>query len=272
MNEIKRLSEITINCEFTMMKFVDTHAHLYAEEFDKDLDLVIERAKSEGVDRVYLPNIDEDSIERMFSLEQKYPDYFFAMMGIHPCYVKENVDKQMALVKEYLAKRKFAAIGEIGIDLHWDKSTYAIQEKAFKAQIDLALEYELPIVIHSRDATEETISIIREKQNGNLKGIFHCFSGNVEESKEIIDLGLLIGIGGVSTFKNSKLAPVLESVSLDKIVLETDAPYLAPVPYRGKRNESSYIPLIADKIAQVKQVDLSEVAERTTKNAVSLFN
>ena len=254
-----------------MYRFIDTHAHLYAEQFEKDLEEVIQRTKDEGVFRVYLPNIDEKSVESMLALEKEYPDFFFPMIGIHPCDIKEDVDKQMNFVNDWLKKRSFSAIGEVGIDLHWDKSTYDLQVYAFRKQIDFALEYDLPVVIHSRDATPETIAIIREKQNGNLKGIFHCFSGTADEAKEIVDLGLLIGIGGVCTFKNSKLAPAIESIPLDKMVLETDAPYLAPTPYRGKRNESSYIPIIAHKIAEIKCVDVAEVAEKTTETALKIF-
>lgn len=253
------------------MNWIDTHAHLYGEEFSADRTAVIERALAAGVSRLYLPNIDSTSIEGMLALEAQFPGHCFPMMGVHPCYINENVEQELAIVREWLAKRPFKAIGEIGLDFYWDTTYREQQYQAFRGQLELAREYSLPVAIHSRESTRECIDEVKALQDGRLSGVFHCFSGTLEEAKEIIDLGFYLGIGGVVTFKKSGLDKILEDIDMQYIVLETDAPYLAPVPYRGKRNESAYIPLIGEKIADVKNLKIAEVAAITTNNALKLF-
>jgi TatD DNase family protein len=253
------------------MKFVDTHAHLYAEEFDTDRRQMIERAIEAGVTQLYLPNIDSNSIDIMLELEAAFPAHCIAMMGLHPCYVKENYEAELALVKQYLDSRPFAAVGEIGIDLHWDKSTLEIQKIAFRQQIKWAKELNIPIVIHARKAMHEILPIIKQEKDDRLSGIFHAFSGSAIEAKEIMELGFLMGIGGVMTYKNAGLAEIVKTIPLEYFVLETDAPYLTPVPHRGKRNESAYIPIIAQALADAKGVSLEAVAAQTTQNAEKLF-
>ncbi|BDD03529.1 TatD family hydrolase [Aureibacter tunicatorum] len=253
------------------MKFVDTHAHIYSEEFEQDVDQIIEECLSSGVEKIFMPNIDEDSIQKMLALESKYPEVCHPMIGIHPCYVKSDYPQQLERVEKLLGERNWTAVGEIGIDLYWDKSLKKEQELALAMQIDMAKEHNLPIVLHCRDSFEETYEIVKSKQDGNLEGIFHCFTGSVEDARKIEDLGFYIGIGGVSTFKNGGLDKVLPHVGLDRIVLETDAPYLSPTPYRGKRNKPSYIPLIAQRIADLKEVRLEEVAKVTTDNSLKIF-
>lgn len=251
--------------------FIDTHTHLYSEEFNDDRTAMIDQAIAKGVTKFYLPNIDSESIAGMFQLEEQYPANCFPMMGLHPCSVKETYMKELAIVKQWLDKRRFSAIGEIGIDLYWDKTFIKEQEFAFRQQIDWALEFNYTIVIHCRNAFDEIYSILTSYQK-LPKAIFHCFSGNAEQAKLITDLkNFKLGIGGVVTFKNSGLDKVVEQTELQHLVLETDAPYLAPVPYRGKRNESAYIPLIAEKIAQIKGISIEEVALATTKNALEIF-
>lgn len=251
--------------------FIDTHTHLYAEEFNNDRAQVIKKAIGAGVKKLYLPNIDSTSIEGMLELEKSYPENCFPMMGLHPCSVNESVEAELKIVEEWLSKRKFCAVGEIGIDLYWDKTFFEQQKMAFQKQIDWALHYDLPIVIHCRDAFDEIFEIL--SANKKLpKGIFHCFSGSLEQANKIIDLGgFKLGIGGVVTFKNSGLDKVVEQLDLQHLVLETDSPYLAPVPFRGKRNESSYLMMVAEKVAQIKKSSIAEVAEITTKNAEEIF-
>ena len=253
------------------MEFVDTHAHLYAKQFDADRDEMLQRAIDEGVQRFYLPNIDSSSIEGMLALEAQYPEHCFAMMGLHPCSVKQNYKEELALVEKWLGERSFCAVGEIGIDLYWDKSFLEQQKEAFRTQINWAKDLDIPIVIHARDATAEILEIVKEEKDERLRGIFHCFGGSLEEARQIIDLGFLMGIGGVLTYKKSGLDKVLPEIPLEYLVLETDATYLAPVPKRGKRNESSYVMHVAKKMADVKQVDLKEIARITTLNALRLF-
>lgn len=253
------------------MNWIDTHAHLYGEEFSADRTVMVERALAAGVSRLYLPNIDSTSIEGMLALEAQFPDNCFAMMGVHPCYINENVEQELSVVREWLAKRPFKAIGEIGLDFYWDTTYREQQYHAFRSQLELAREYNLPVAIHSRESTRECIDEVKALQDGRLSGVFHCFSGTLEEAKEIIDLGFYLGIGGVVTFKKSGLDKILEDIDLQYVVLETDAPYLAPVPYRGKRNESAYIPLIGEKIADVKNLKIADVAAMTTNNALKLF-
>ena len=251
--------------------FIDTHTHLYSEEFDVDRYDRINDAISKGVTKFYMPNVDSSSIEGMLQLEVHFPDQCFPMMGLHPCSVKENFREELAIVKKWLDMRRFSAIGEIGIDLYWDKTFIKEQELAFREQIYWALEYNYTMVIHCRNAFDEIFSILRSYEK-LPKGIFHCFSGDFIQAEKILSLGnFKLGIGGVVTFKNSGLDKVVEQVPLHDLVLETDAPYLAPVPYRGKRNESAYVPLVAEKIAQVKNISVEEVARVTTQNAIEIF-
>ncbi len=252
------------------MQIIDTHTHLYLEEFQADIEQVLERARTEGVSHFYLPNVDSSSIDDLLKLEEKHPECI-AMMGLHPCYVKENVADELKLVEEWLQKRPFAAVGEIGLDYYWDKTFIDDQKNAFRKQIKWALELNVPIVIHSRDSMQDCIDIVREHQNGNMGGIFHCFGGTVEEAKQIIDLGFLMGIGGVVTYKKSGLAEVLPSIPLEYLVLETDAPYLSPVPFRGKRNEPSYLKYVVAKMAEAMDISVEEIAKQTTLNAQKLF-
>ncbi len=253
------------------MQLVDTHCHLYAEAFENDLDAVFQRAFSEGVEKFYLPGIDSTSIEAMLELEQKFPGKCIAMMGLHPCYVKENFQQELAIVKEWLAKRDFAAIGEIGLDYYWDKTFAAEQVLAFRSQIEWSIDYRLPIVIHTRNAMQQTIDIVKEYVPKGLRGIFHCFSGSYESACEIIDAGFYLGIGGVVTYKNAGLVDVLSKIDLKHLVLETDAPYLTPVPFRGKRNESSYLKYVVEKLADIKNCPVETVATITTANAEKIF-
>ena len=254
------------------LQLIDTHCHLYGQDFTKDIKAVIERAENEGVRRFYLPAIDSEVIDAMLQLELDFPGKCFAMMGLHPCSVKEDYKQELALVDEWLSKRSFKAVGEIGLDYYWDLTFREQQIEAFGTQIEWALQYSLPIVIHSRESTQDCIDIVRSKQNGELKGIFHCFSGTLEEARQVAELGLYLGIGGSFTYKKSTLPEILKEIELEHIVLETDAPYLAPVPNRGKRNESSYIPIIAQKLADVKEVPVTEIAAITTQNAEKIFN
>lgn len=253
------------------MEYIDSHTHLFTPEFDEDRDEVMRRAVTCGVTRMYLPNIDTETIVPMLELESRYPGVAFAMMGLHPSSVKADAEEQLALVGQWLTRRPFSAIGEVGLDFYWDQTFKAEQLHAFATQVDWALAYRLPVVIHSRAATAECIDIIRARQDGKLKGIFHCFSGTAEEAAAITSLGFHLGIGGVVTFKKSTLPEVLSKVSLEHIVLETDSPYLAPVPHRGKRNESAYLPLVAARLADIKSVPVAEVARITTENALRIF-
>ncbi|MHB8259861.1 MAG: TatD family hydrolase [Bacteroidia bacterium] len=251
--------------------FVDTHTHLYLKEFTDDIDNVLKKAIDAGVERFFLPNIDSSSIDVMYALCNKYPTHCFPMMGLHPCSVKENYLEELAIAYNLLKTKKHVAIGEIGIDLYWDKTFYAQQVDAFTQQINWALDFDLPIVIHSRNSFDEIYEILSGFKT-LPKGIFHCFSGNEEQAKKIIETtNFKLGIGGVLTFKNSGLAQAITNIDLKHLVLETDAPYLAPIPYRGKRNEPCYIPLIAAKLAEVKKRTITEVAAITTANAKEIF-
>ncbi len=252
-----------------IMRLIETHAHIYLKEFANDLPEIIDRAKQQGVERIYMPNVDHTTIDDMLSVADKYPNYCIPMMGLHPCSVKKNFEKDLYQVEEWLKKGSFAAVGEIGTDLYWDKTFWPQQQEAFKIQAELAKEHELPLVIHCRETIDKTIELVKE--TNNCKGVFHCFTGTVEQATKIINQGFKIGLGGVATFKNGGLVPVMEEVELKNIVLETDSPYLAPAPHRGKRNEPSYIKLVAQKIANVKSVSIEEVAEETSKNALKLF-
>lgn len=250
---------------------IDSHAHIYATEFDNDRDEVVQRALAQGIDTILLPNIDLDSIEPMLKTEAAYPDVCRSMMGLHPCYVDGDVKQTLATIHSWFEKHNFIAVGEIGIDLYWDKTFKAEQEMAFITQLNWAKEMDLPVVIHTRDSIEETLTLLRKEQNGSLRGVFHCFGGTVEEAKAINDLGFHLGLGGVSTFKNGGMDKVIPHLDLSKVILETDCPYLAPVPHRGKRNEPAYTKLVADRIAQLRLLSVSEINEITTKNVKSLF-
>lgn len=251
---------------------IDTHTHLYSDQFDSDRKEMIQRALDKGVTKFFLPAIDSSYHEKMLALEAKYPNQIFAMMGLHPCDVKpETWEKELEIVENYLKQRPFCAIGEIGIDLYWDKTTLDIQVKAFEQQIDWAIAYDLPIVIHTRESFDEVFEVLERKKHPRLRGIFHCFSGTLEQAKHAIDLGFILGIGGVVTFKNGKIDQFLHEISLEKIVLETDSPYLAPVPFRGKRNESSYVELVAGKLVDIYGKDFSEIDRITTANAEKIF-
>lgn len=253
------------------MKLVDTHAHIYLDEFDADRSAMLERAEKEGVARIFLPAIDHSTHDRMLQLEAAHPALCIAMMGLHPCSVAENYKEELEIVRQFLEQRRFAAVGEIGLDLYWDKTWLAQQYEAFHQQTQWALEYGLPIVIHSRNATDECLEVVRKHQKGSLRGVFHCFSGNYDQARAAADLGFFLGIGGVVSFKNSGLDKVVEQLPLDCLVLETDAPYLAPVPYRGKRNEPAWLKYVVEKIAGIKRTDIAEVAAITTANAKKLF-
>ena len=255
------------------MNFIDTHAHLYAEEFDPDRDAVIQNAVEKGVTRLLIPAIDRNYYERMMSVINRHSEYCFPMIGLHPTSVRANFREELDFIKETLEKNRerFYGIGEIGIDLYWDKTFVNEQTSAFNYQLDLAIDYHLPVAIHTRNSFEIAIKMIREKNNPELKGVFHCFSGSVEQAQQAMELGFMLGIGGIITYKNSGLQKVVEDTGLTHLVLETDAPYLPPAPYRGQRNESAYIPVIAEKVAEIKNVSVTEVAEITTLNAVTLF-
>jgi TatD DNase family protein len=253
------------------MNLIDTHCHLYLPEFKDDLQDVIRKAKDLGVKKFYLPAIDSDVIEDMLTLEKSFPGECFAMMGLHPCSVKGNYKDELRIIEEWIAKRKFCAIGEIGLDLFWDTSFSIQQYEAFTLQMQWALEKGMPIVIHTRKAMQETIDAVKPFAAKGLRGIFHCFSGTYENAMEIIDMQFLLGIGGVLTYKNAGLDEVIQKIDMNHLVLETDSPYLSPVPYRGKRNESGYLEFIVKKLAAIKNIDVEEVAAITTLNTEKLF-
>jgi TatD DNase family protein len=254
------------------MEFYDTHTHLYLTEFDADRKEAIERAQAKSITKFFLPNIDSTSADAMLQMEKDFPGACYPMMGLHPCSVKQDWQAQLHFVEEWLQRHKFYAVGEIGIDLYWDKTFEKEQKQVFRQQIKLAKEYKLPIVIHLRDAFEETFEIVAGENDESLTGIFHCFAGSLEEAEKVISLGgFKLGIGGVATFKNSGLDKTLVNVPLEHIVLETDSPYLAPVPFRGKRNESAYILNIAQKLSEIYNQPLEYIAEVTTANAKKLF-
>lgn len=253
------------------MIITDTHTHLYSEEFDQDRDEMIQRALHKGVSRFFIPAIDSTCTASMYELEEKYPDHVFLMMGLHPTYVKDNYLDELLHVENELAKRKFCAIGEIGIDLYWDKNHLKEQLIAFRTQIKLAKKYKLPIVIHCREAFDEVFQILEEEKSEDLFGIFHCFTGTYEQALKAISYNMKLGIGGVVTYKNGKIDQFLNQIDLKHIVLETDSPYLAPIPYRGKRNESSYVVAVLDKVAQIYSLTADEIASITTVNSKAVF-
>lgn len=252
---------------------IDTHSHIYSEEFDADGDEVIQRAKEAGVTKIVLPNVDAQSLPRMLELEAQYPDYCYAAVGLHPESVKENFQIELDIIREELERRKYLAVGEIGIDLYWDKTYQTEQIRAFQTQVEWAIEFNLPVIIHVRNSHNETIQALKPYSGKGLKGIFHCFGGTPEEAAEIFSLGdFKLGIGGVVTFKNSGLAATLIHIPLEKLVLETDSPYLTPVPFRGKRNESSYLRYVAARLSEIYAVPQDEVNRITTESANSVFS
>ncbi|WP_206081845.1 TatD family hydrolase [Maribellus sediminis] len=250
---------------------IDTHSHIYSEDFTHDRDEALQRAYDSGVKKIILPNIDSGSIRHMLDLSDAYPHFCYPLMGLHPTSVDEDYKEELQAVEYWLEKRKFYGIGEIGIDLYWDTKFKNEQIDAFRHQLKLAKSENLPVVIHVRDSFEETYKIVKEEQDGTLKGVFHCFTGSEKEAKKVIDVGFFLGIGGVLTFKNSDLSQTISEIKLENLILETDSPYLAPVPKRGKRNESSYLVYVAQKVADVYNVPLTQVAEITTANARKLF-
>ncbi|WP_105903684.1 TatD family hydrolase [Vibrio gangliei] len=250
---------------------IDSHAHIYAEEFEHDRDEVVQRAQEVGISKILLPNIDLNSIEPMLATEARYPDVCHSMMGLHPCYVNADIEQDLATIKSWFSQHNFIAVGEIGIDLYWDKTYQSEQEYAFRTQLQWAKEFNLPVVIHTRDSIEQTLDILSQEQDGSLTGVFHCFGGTVEEAKAINQLGFHLGIGGVSTFKNGGMDKVIPELDLNYVILETDCPYLAPTPHRGKRNEPSFMQLVAQKIADLKEVPLSTITELTDHNTKALF-
>ncbi|GAA3645807.1 TatD family hydrolase [Flavivirga jejuensis] len=253
------------------MIITDTHTHLYSEAFDEDRNEMIDRAIEEGVLRFFIPAIDSEYTEAMLQLEKDYPDNMFLMMGLHPTHVKDNYKEELKHVENMLGKRPFYAVGEIGIDLYWDKSTLGIQKEAFKYQIRLAKQYKLPIVIHCREAFDEIFDVLETEKSDDLFGVFHCFTGTLEQAHQAISYNMKLGIGGVATFKNGKIDTFLNQIDLKHIVLETDAPYLAPVPYRGKRNESVYVIKVLEKLVDIYGVPLEAIAAITTQNSKDIF-
>lgn len=256
------------------MNFIDTHTHLFASEFDNDIDIVIKNALDNGISKMLLPNIDSTTTTKMLQLCDRHPNNCYPMIGLHPCSVKkDNLEKEISHVEQMLSQNKFIAVGEIGLDLYWDKSTLDLQKIAFESQIELAKKYQLPIVIHVRDSFDEAIEIVERLNDYNLSGVFHCFTGNLEEAQRIINLkNFYLGIGGVVTFKNGGINKIINQVSLDRIILETDSPYLSPTPFRGTRNESKYLLNIAHKMAELYNIDIEDIAKKTTKNAIDLFH
>lgn len=256
------------------MNFIDTHTHLFASEFDNDIDIVIKNALDNGISKMLLPNIDSTTTTKMLQLCDRHPNNCYPMIGLHPCSVKkDNLEKEISHVEQMLSQNKFIAVGEIGLDLYWDKSTLDLQKIAFGSQIELAKKYKLPIAIHVRDSFDEAIEIVERLNDYNLSGVFHCFTGNLEEAQRIINLNnFYLGIGGVVTFKNGGINKIINQVSLDRIILETDSPYLSPTPFRGTRNESKYLLNIAHKMAELYNIDIECIAKKTTKNAIDLFH
>ena len=254
------------------MKLIDTHCHIYASEFDPDRPAMLARARDEGITNMLMPAIDSSTHESMLRLENEFPVECKSMMGLHPCSVKANYQEEMQIVDQYFKERSFIAVGETGLDFYWDLSFRNEQVEVFQRQIDSAIQFNIPVVIHSRNSIDECIQMVTRNQKGNLKGVFHCFSGSLEQAKKIIDLNFYLGIGGVISFKNAGLDQVMTQLDLKQIVLETDAPYLAPVPFRGKRNECSYLKYILQKLADVKELPVKEIAAVTTANAATLFN
>lgn len=254
------------------MKFTDTHAHIYSNKYDSDRDSVIRNSQELGVEKIYMPNIDVESIDAMLEAELRYPGICIPMMGLHPCDVNKDFEKQLYVMEEWIHKREFAGIGETGLDLYWDKTFFEQQKEALRIQVQWGKEKKWPLILHCRESMDETIAIIQEEKSDDLRGIFHCFSGSQKQAKEIMDLGFLLGIGGISTYKNGGLDKVIPEIGIDHLVLETDGPYLAPVPHRGKRNSPEYIPLIAQRVADLADVPLEEVSRITQMNSQKIFH
>jgi len=254
-----------------MSYYIDTHAHIYHPDFVVDRADMFYRCEEQRITKIFMPNVDHTSIDAMLELESRSERNCFPMMGLHPCSVKKDFERELYIVEEWLSKRRFSAVGEIGTDLYWDKTYLEQQKEAFRIQVGWARKYSLPIVIHCRESIDITIALVEEMQVGDLRGIFHCFSGTAEQAEQITKLGFYLGIGGVVTFKNGGLDKVMPDIGLEHLVLETDSPYLAPVPHRGKRNEPAYIPLVAAKLAELKKCSIEEVQDITTKNAETLF-
>jgi TatD DNase family protein len=257
--------------QYKDIKYIDTHAHVFLDDFDKDRKDVLEKAGEAGVKKIYMPNLNHASIDKMLETEMQYPDICIPVMGLHPCYINKGFEKELYLIEEWLNKKRFAAIGEVGIDLYWDTTFKSQQEEALKIQIGFAEKHGLPLIIHCRNSLHETIGLIKSTDT-KCGGIFHCFSGTAEEAEEIIGMGFFLGIGGVVTFKNGGLDKILPKLDLKHLVLETDSPYLTPAPFRKERNDPSYLPLIAEKIAIVMNSSVAEVAEITSRNAFGIFN
>lgn len=255
-----------------MAQFIDTHAHIYSTEFASDLSEVVNRAKANGVEKIIMPNINSASVDPMHRVATDFPAICVPLIGLHPTSVKENFREELEILTGRLKTYDYKAIGEIGIDLYWDKSFFKEQVEVFRFQLKMALKKGLPVVIHARDSFSEILAIIREEEFRGLKGVFHAFTGNSDQAEEIVDRGYLLGIGGILTFKNSQLAGVVDNISLDYMVLETDSPYLAPVPFRGKRNESSYLHYIAKCLAEIKGTSMEKVGDITSRNAKKLFS
>ncbi|MCG8409905.1 MAG: TatD family hydrolase [Bacteroidales bacterium] len=253
------------------MQFIDTHTHIFLSDFNDDRDTIIKNAQTEGVVKMLLPNVDSSTIKQLSDTVEKYPNYCFPAVGLHPTSVNKDYSSELQIVEQYLNSNKVYAIGEIGIDLYWDKTYLKEQETVFRHQINLAKAHNLPIIIHARDSFNEIFNILDDINDNKLTGVFHAFTGNKEQANKIIDLGFKIGLGGILTFKNSGLDKVVSDIDIKNIVLETDSPYLAPTPKRGKRNESAYIKYIANKLAEIKEISIKEVAEITTNNAEQLF-
>lgn len=254
------------------MQLIDTHTHLYLKQFDNDRKAVVEKAIQNGISHLFLPNVDIETIQPMLDLVWEFPEHCFPMMGLHPCSVNQDVEAYLFQIQKWFKKRKFYAVGEIGLDYYWSTEFKDQQITAFKKQMQWAIQLDLPIVIHSRNSTDDCIALLQDMKHPKLRGIFHCFSGNAQQAKAITELGFLLGIGGVLTYKNSGLDEAIKDIDLQHLVLETDAPYLAPVPYRGKRNESFYMLEVARHLAVLKQVGLAKVAQATTANALKVFN
>lgn len=254
------------------MNYTDTHAHIYSPKFDNDRDLVIRSATEKGVDKIYMPNVDVDSIDRMLEAELKYPETCMPMMGLHPCHILKDFEKQLYVMESWLDKRSFAAIGETGLDLYWDKTYLEQQKESLRIHIQWAIQKQIPLVLHCREAMDEVIEIVKAENTENLGGIFHCFTGSLEQAKEIISLGFYLGIGGVCTYKNGGLDKILPEIGLENVVLETDSPYLAPVPFRGKRNSPEYIPQIAEKVGDITGNSLEKVSEITQRNSLNIYH
>lgn len=254
------------------MNLIDTHTHMFSSQFDEDREQIVKKCIESGIKTLLLPNINSETIDAMWNLCDLFPKNCFPMIGLHPCDVKEDYQKELDIVLQELKNRKYVAVGEIGIDLHWDKTTLDIQKKAFDQQIKWAIEFDLPIAIHIRESFEEVFEVLEQNIHPKLRGVFHCFTGTIEQAQRAISMGFMLGVGGVVTFKNSGVDKVLENIDLKYLVLETDSPYLAPTPLRGKRNDSTNLQLICDKLAQLNDLESSEVARITTKNAQTLFN